>query len=340
MYSIKILNPVADGREVWFFGPHVSAWTYQLLFDIPILARIREQNPDAYIVAAGYVGEDYYYRDNKGKSLIDAYIEFPTDNMIRKATGLRHAEYDESIYQAKDIMLRHFGRLDKALFTPFDDHVWKSQIAAQYPRTHYRLGTFAPPPMDTGEYIVFHSKYSKLWHDVENTDDIAGVSNADIWTDHTLIERLSERYRVYVTGMPGECYTFSGPNIINLVDIPPAYKAPILLSLMNNAVAFVSTMAASVTTMAMLTGCPTIQFNAKRYIRHWAGTSGTSREGGWNPFNTFTRQYEKSAKVDSHVRLTQIEQFIADSKNTDPYWHDVVRVDKNLLEAWDKKGVV
>ena len=139
--------------------------------------------------------------------------------------------------------------------------------------------------------------------------------------------------------MPGECNEFDDCDVISLVNLPPACKGPILLSLMNNAVAFINTMAASVTTMAMLTGCPTIQFNAKRYMYHWAGTSGRSREGGWNPFGTFSRHFEHSSAMPPQERLEEVMKFIDDSKQTIPYLRDVVYVDDNLLEAWDKRNV-
>ena len=322
MYEVKIFTEKQQGQKVILAGPFMGSWTHALMIHTPIVNRIREDNPDAYIVSGGLIGEDFYYQTDKGERTIDAYIGYPSVSHIRKVFGLNQRKYHDDVYRFKAIAEKYFGLMAGGYIQPGQDHEWVSNVISRYKRTMYRIGSYAPEPIDNEKYIVLHARpFNRFNKDTTPLKD--AYSRDDPYWKCTAgtIKLLSEHYRIYVVGLKGESYEFdTGGPVSSLFDIPMDAKPAIMSSLVNNAECVVSTMSSAVASFGLFTGCPVIQFDTKRYVPHLAK---------WNIFETFAT-YLEAGELDARWRFDTIMKFIDDSKDYPRYKCDVVREDDNL----------
>jgi hypothetical protein len=321
MFDIKHINGTPNGREIIFIGPYVGSWGHLFHFHIPITNRLKEQHPDAYIVSAGYVGDDYYYQNEKGESTIDGYIAIPTDPKLRRVYGLNQAPYQEEIIQTDELCELHFGKITQNFKMPAQDNQWFGFIS-QMPRTHYRLGLFAEPCQEEEPYVILHSKNAVGLADRDPRGE--QIANADYELDKEYVKLLSEHIQVYIFGIPEECNEFEGDNVHNMVSLPADFRPVALLSMAERCEALISTSSASTLNYAISVACPSICFACRRYI-----DNHTTK---WNWFETPTNHHVLFP-FDAQQRVDETLKFL-EWKNTQPrYTKEIIRVDENMGAA-------
>lgn len=322
MYNVKIFTEKKLGQKLIVCGPYVGSWTQTLMIHIPIVNRLREQNPDAYIVSGGQIGDSWYYKTPDGKMTIDAYVGYPPPEGVRRVFGLNQRKFEDDVYRFEAITEKYWGKRDAGFIQPGTDTEWVNGIVARFPRTMYRIGTFAPEPIDNEPYVVLHARpYKRFNPDTTPIPDAYSRDNPYWSVNAGLIERLSQHYRVYVAGIKGESYEFDvGGRVSALQDIPMEAKPAIMSSLVNNAECVISTMSSAVASFGLFVGCPVIQFDTKIYVPHLQK---------WNVFGTHS-EYLEAGELNPQWRYEYVMKFIEEAKKHPRYTSDVLREDNNL----------
>jgi hypothetical protein len=324
MFQVKTFGKERKPRQrLIFHGPYTGSWGHLFHFFIPITNRLREDNPDAFIVSAGYVGDDFYYKNEHGKYTIDGYIGFPTDPEVRRVYGLGQANYNDSIRNADFICEDYFGKIDVSYKTPDKDNEW-FEFLARMPRTHYRLGLFAPPTPDQDDFVVLHSKHSKGLEG-RNTKGVE-IANADYETDKEYVRLLSQHIKIYVCGISNECYRFNeGQNVIDITQLTAELRPSILLPLTNQARCMISTSSSSTINYANSVGCPSICFACRRYKNN--------HDTKYNHYGVPTRHHELFP-FNPELRVQDTLDFLKEIKDKPRYNTDILRIDTDLVSKW------
>ena len=322
MYNLKLygLERKPD-QKLLFIGPYVGSWGHLFHFHIPIVNRLRERNPDIFIVSAGFIGDDFYYKDDKGKMTIDAYIEFPTDPDVRRVYGLSQANHADDIKRADKICEEHYGPININLKTPTHDSAW-FKFLSQMARTHYRLGLFAEPANDSN-YVVLHSKNARGLADRDPRG--TPIANADYETDVEYVRLLSQHVKIYICGIPNECYTFEGENVVDITGLSAEERPRVLLPLTNEALCMVSTSSGSTANYAMSVGCPSICFACRRYRDNY--------DTKYNHYRVPTRHHVLFP-FDAEKRVEDTLDFLESIKDKPRYECEILRLDTDLTSKW------
>jgi len=311
---------ITDKTSIIFVGPYVGSWGHLFHFHIPIVNRLREENPDAFIVSAGYIGDDFYYRDENGDHTIDAYLAYTTNSDIRRVYGIFQADYGE-IKDAREVCIETFGRIDVDHTNPGSDHEWM-QFLHRMKRTHYRLGMFPQADYTDGKnYVVLHSKNSKPLAGRDPRGE--QISNADYEFDKEFVAALAKHIKIYVIGIPGECNTFEGDNIEDFTDLSAEKRPEVLLPLTNGARAMVSTSSASTINYALSVGCPSICFACRRYKNN--------HDTKYNYYGTPTRHHVLM-EFDVNARVQDILNWLNEIKGRRRYTDNIIRIDERMQD--------
>lgn len=321
-YNIKIFKEKQDGQRLIVCGPYLGSFTQHLMIHAPIVNRLRESNPDAYIVSGGQEGEWFYYQDQNKKLSIDAYVSYPPISNVRRVFGLDQRQFPEDAYRFKEITEKYFGKMDAGFIQPGTDTEWLGGVVSKYARTMYRIGSYAPEPIDNEPYVVLHARpYARFNKDTTPIKDAYSRDNPYWKVNDGLIKLLSKQYRVYVAGIKGESYEFDvGGRVSSLHDMPMESKPAIMSSLVNNAECVISTMSSAVASFGLFVGCPVIQFDTKIYVPHLQK---------WNVFGTHS-EYLEAGELDPDWRYNYVMRFIEETKKHPRFTSDVLREDDNL----------
>ncbi len=309
---------IKDDTKIIFVGPYTGSWGHLFHFHLPIVNRLREENPDAFIVSAGYIGDDFYYRDSDGNHTIDAYLAYPTNPDIRRVYGVGQGQSDE-IKQARDNVEQQFGRIDIDHSNSQGDTEWMHFVQTMK-RTHYRLGSFPEADYVEGErYVVLHSKNSKPLQDRDPRGNI--IANADYEFDKAFVTALANHIKVYIIGIPNECNTFEGENIIDFTHLSAEERPEVLLPLTNGARAMVSTSSGSTINYALSVGCPSICFACRRYKNN--------HDTKYNYYGTPTHHHVLM-DFDVDKRVTDTLDWLREIEGKPRYIDDIVRIDTDM----------
>jgi hypothetical protein len=307
-----------------FTGPFVGSWGHLFHFHIPIVNRLREEYPEAFIVSAGYAGDDFYYKNDRGESTIDAYLAYPTNPDIRRVYGLHQADYGD-IQQARSVAEKRFRHIDIDHSNPPTDHEWMRMVE-RMKRTHYRLGSFAEPSpeyllqtQDGKDYVILHSKNSKPLRSRDPRGE--GIANADYEFDKEFVTQLAKHVKVFVIGIPDECNTFEGDNIVDLTHLSAQERPEVLLPLTENARAMVSTSSASTINYALSVGCPSICYASRR--------DKGNHDGKYNYYGVPTNHHVLM-EFDVSKRVENTIDWLYELENLPRYTHEVVRIDEHM----------
>jgi len=323
MYYIKKYSGKRkENQQLIFVGPYTGSWGHLFHFHIPIVNRLREVYPDAFIVSAGYVGDDFYYKDNKRAYTIDAYVAFPTDPEVRRVYGLGQANYATDIISSDKICEEHFGKIDINHKTPSQDNQW-FDFLSKMPRTHYRLGLFAEPSLADGDYVILHSKHSKGLEGRDTKGE--AIANADYETDVEYVRLLSKHIQIYVCGIPEECNTFYGKNIVDITGLTAEQRPTILLPLTNETRCMISTSSSSTINYANSVGCPSLCFASRRYKEN--------HDTKYNHYGVPTRHHVLFP-FDAQKRVEDTLDFLESIKNKPRYEKNILRIDTDLISKW------
>jgi len=233
-----------------------GSFSFLFIFQIPIVNYIKWRHPETKINVTGLEGEDYYYKNEFGHSIIDSYIDTPQNANVRR-------ECDKYMTRFR-----------------------------QMPRRYVRAGLYAEKSLDDSDYVIFCSRYHKAYADLNPNGN--RHANSDFNCDYEYLKLLSKEIKVYITGLPNECYEFNDiDNVESIVNIPLKKKPPILLSLTNNALGVISTAASAIATYGMCVGTPTMCFNTHRYHKSYGTPDGNNRSAALNPFGTYNQCYKQ-----------------------------------------------
>jgi hypothetical protein len=321
--TIKKFTEGKAGQPIIFVGPYTGSWGHLFHVHIPICNYIRMSCPDAYIISSSFIGDDYYHRDENGKMTIDAYIGYPIFTDLRKNYGM--SEYPKYVQNAPKLVETLFGSIDIPFITPQKDYEYVNDVYLRCKRRCVRLGTFAPPSIDDGDFVLLHTKY----HPLLGTDAAGTARNPEKANEEKFIQELSKRIKVYVIGVPGWCYTYEGGNVKDLTHLSDECRPHILLGLANKAKAMITTTASSTLNYALSVGCPSLVLNSRHYTGNYAGATGKEREAKWNYFGTLTHNYSP-AILDVKERMAKVEEFLHAVDNEPRYLRDVVLHEDHL----------
>lgn len=310
-------------QQLIFIGPYTGSWGHLFHFHIPIVNRLREQYPGVFIVSAGYRGDDFYYKNEKGEYTIDGYIGFDTDPNIRRVYGLGQASYGNDILAADEICRDYFGTIHINFKTPNQDNEW-FEFLSKMPRTHYRLGLFAPPCHDQGDFVVLHSKHSKGLEGRDTKGE--AIANADFETDKEFVRLLSQHIKIYVTGIPDECNRFeTNPNVIDITQLSADERPVMLLTLTNQARCMITTSSSSTINYANSVGCPSLCFASRRYK--------DNHDTKYNHYGVPTRHHVLFP-FDPEARVKDTLDFIEELKSKPRFKESILRIDTDLVSKW------
>jgi hypothetical protein len=315
--TVKKFTEKKPGQKVIFVGPYTGSWGHLFHIHIPICNYLRMEYPDAYIVSSSFIGDDYYHKDENGNMTIDAYIGFPIFTHLRKNYGMH--EYPQYLQDAPKLVEQLFGKIDLPIITPQRDNQYIHDVYVKYKRRCVRLGTFAPPSIDNGDFVLLHTKY----HPLLGTDAAGTARNPEKANEEKFIRELSKYIKVYIIGVPGWCYTYVGENVYDLTHLTDESRPHILLGLANKAKAMITTTASSTLNYALSVGCPSLVLNSRHYTGNYAGTSGKERDAKWNYYGVLTHNYSP-AILDVGQRMAKVQEFLH-AVDTEPrFFRDIV----------------
>ncbi len=272
-----------------------GSFSFLFIFQVPIINYMKYKNPDLKIHMTGLVGEDYYYKDENGPT-IDGYTGVDPNPIVRR---------------------------------PADQYL---NLFRTTPRRYVRAGLYAEKPKDTGEYVIFCSRYHDAYKDLDPNGN--RHANSDVECDRKYLELLSKEVKVYITGLPGECYEFTDiDNVESIVNIPLKDKPATLLSLTNHSLGVISTAASAIATYGMCVGTPTMCFNTHRYQERYGLSDGSDRDSALNPFGTYNHCY-KYIEPDAQYRFKETMNFLERSANEKRFLRNTLIEETNLDWRW------
>lgn len=323
-YSIKQFIEKKPHQKVIFVGPYTGSWGHLFHVHIPIVNYLRMEYPDAYIVSSSFIGDDFYHKDEKGQRTIDAYIGYPIYTDLRKNYGKGH--FPQILKDADKICEQQFGAIDIPIIVPDRDNEYIQGIYLRYKRRCIRLGAFAPPSIDGGDFVLLHTKF----HPLLSAKSAGTAQNPEFDNEMKFVEKLSNYIKVYVIGTPGWCYSYKDiPNVIDLTYLDDDTRPQIILGLANKAKAMITTTASSTLNYALAAGCPSLVFNSRHYGANYGGPTLCGRNGKWNYFGVLTHNYSP-AILDADKRMELTLKFLEAEKNEPRYLHDIVLHTNNL----------
>lgn len=270
-----------------------GSFSFLFIFQIPIINYMKWKDPSTKIHMTGLVGEDYYYKNEYGLPILDGYTGVVPDPNVRR---------------------------------PADQYL---DFFRKTPRRYVRAGLYAEQPDDDGDFVIFCSRYHKAYEHLDPNGD--RHANSDYECDREYLKLLSKDVKVYITGLPGECYEFEDiDNVESIVNIPLENKPRVLLGLTNKALAVISTAASAVATYGMCVGAPTMCFNTHRYQRLYGASDGSNRDTALNPFGTYNHCYD-SIKPDATYRHAETLRFLDSASREKRFLRDVFNEDSGDL---------
>ena len=273
---------------------YTGSFSFLFIFQAPIINYIKYKNPDEVIHMTGMEGEGFYYRDENGPT-IDKYTGVPQNAEVRRPT---------------------YHYMDAFRNTP---------------RRYVRHGLFADD-VETEDCVIFCSRYHKAYADLDPNGD--RHANSDEQCDRDFLSLLAKQVKVYITGLPGECYDFTDiPNVESLVNLPMEEKPAKLLALTNKSLGLISTAASAIATYSMCVGTPTMCFNTHRYQDRYGAPDGSLRGAQLNPFGTYIQSYEK-IEPNYLLRYEETMRFLESSSKQPRCMRDTLIEEKDLGARW------
>jgi len=199
-------------------GAFVGIWGYFFLKYLPMAVQLRKQNPNAFIVCAGYMSDWWYLRN-----ICDAYIGFPVDHSIRRTIGWNddlvknNTNPDITDLSVRNIITNNFGTLS-------------TYHSMQHEDAHVEnlLSTFVTSiPVIGHEVNMSHNPQSNkvgIWGRMKPGGRTTSNGSTAHW-ENTIDYLVDAGYEVVVLGMKDGSFNSTNDKVKLLTDIPEKERA-------------------------------------------------------------------------------------------------------------------
>jgi len=308
---------ITDKKEgkVILVGPFVGGWAYFFLAYYPMIHRIRQDNPDAIIVASGYLSDWWYLKD-----VADYYVGFEIDNAAERRLGRNPTINDPSTDMIIAFAIHNNIKPAYVYFLDGDDEITahtygeNTTVIPRIPYTH-----------DGKSNII------SVWGRNKSAGRLVNNGSNEHW-DRTIEYLLSKEFEVVVMGATGGSYTNS--KVYDMTGLPENDRARLTTEKMSECLCSLHDCSSSANYTQFI-GNPTMIFNIdprnavlfrRRNLfetltefycpRKWDKWTGPNPMIGV-PYDDYGAEWEKA-----------IDRFIASAKTETPYMYDEIHSSK------------
>jgi hypothetical protein len=204
-------------------GAFVGIWGYFFLKYLPMAVSLRKQNPDAFIVCAGYLSDWWYMRN-----ICDAYIGFPVDHTLRRTIGWNdelarnNTNPDITDLSVHNMIVENFGLPTKYYSMQHNDAYVESQLSNF---------VTAIPLIDDATYIPHNPQSNKIgiWGRMKPGGRTTSNGSTAHW-ENTIDYLVSAGYEVVVLGMKDGSFNSTNDKVKLLTNLGDEERAEITLA--------------------------------------------------------------------------------------------------------------